>query len=359
MLGQGQGTEPMIPSNTVRDGDSDATAQRLLDIVNGSWMAQATYVAAYLRIPDLVAAGPKSTEELARAVGAHAPSLRRLLRALVTIDILREHDDGAYALTPMGSWLRADVDHSLHSWTLYWGGPQWPIWGNLLHSVMTGESARKLASGGGEFDRLETDAEAAALFNRAMVELTRLESRNIARAVDFAGGQRIVDVGGGYGALLAEILRAHPDARGVLYDRPHAIESARRLMEAAAVAARCEFVAGDFFASIPAGADVYLLKSVIHDWNDERSSRILANCASAMHAQARLLLVERIVPPRLDASAAHRALVRADLNMLVGLGGRERTEEEYRALLNGAELRLQAVWPAGKAFSVIEAIRSR
>ena len=340
-------------------GDSSATARQLLDVVNGSWMSQAAYVAAHLGIPDLLGDGAKSSEELARATGAHPPSLRRLMRALVTIGICREHRDGSYELTPMGSLLRADVVDSLRSWTLYWGGSQWSIWGNLLHSVMTGENSTKLITGIEAFDRLEADPEAAAVFNRAMVELTRLDSATVVRAYDFSAMKRIVDVGGGYGELLAAILRANPAARGVLFDRPHAIENGRRNLATAAVADRCEFVAGDFFDSIPGGADAYVLKSVIHDWDDERSKVILQNCGRAMHEHARLLLVERIVPLQLAASAAHRAIARGDLNMLVGLGGQERREDEYRALLSATGLQVKAVLPAGPTFSIIEAIRSR
>ena len=340
-------------------GDSSATARQLLDIVNGSWMSQAAYVAAHLAIPDQLGDGAKSSEELARATGAHPPSLRRLMRALVTIGLCREQRDGSYELTPMGSLLRADVVDSLRSWTLYWGGPQWSIWGNLLHSVMTGENATKLITGIEAFDRLEADPEAAAVFNRAMVELTRLDSATVARAYDFSAMKRIVDVGGGYGELLAAILRANPATRGVLFDRPHAIENGKRHLATAEVTDRCEFVEGDFFDSIPGGADAYVLKSVIHDWNDERSKLILQNCGRAMHEHARLLLVERIVPLQLAASAAHRAIARGDLNMLVGLGGQERREDEYRALLSATGLQVKAVLPAGPTFSIIEAIRSR
>ena len=174
----------------------------------------------------------------------------------------------------------------------------------------------------------------------------------------FRASERIVDVGGGFGELLAAILRANPDTRGVLFDRPHALEGARALMEAARVADRCECVPGDFFEAIPGGADVYLLKSVIHDWNDERGGAILRNCRRAMEGRARLLLVERIVPQQLGASAAHRSIARGDLNMLVGLGGRERTEDEYRVLLDAAGLQVKTVVSAGRTFGVIEAMRA-
>jgi hypothetical protein len=345
----------MVQRNATSTKNSSARARQLLDIVTSSWVSQAAYVAAYLGIPDLLTDRAKSSEELARATGTHSPSLHRLMRALVTIEICREQPDGLYELTPMGAFLRADVADSLRSWTLYWGGPLWSIWGNLLRSVMTGETARKLATGSAGFDRLEADPEAAAVFNRAMVELTRLDAATVVRACDFSGVKRIVDVGGGYGALLAAILQANPAARGVLFDRPHAIENRGLHMEAVGVADRCEFVAGNFFESIPSGADAYVLKSVIHDWNDERSKVILQNCRRAMHERAKLVLVERIVPLRLQASAAHKAIARSDLNMLVGLGGQERTEDEYRSLLSVTGFEVKAVLRAGPTFSVIEA----
>jgi SAM-dependent methyltransferase len=300
-----------------------------------------------------------SSEELARATEAHAPSVHRLMRSLVTIEICRQLDDGSYELTPTGALLRADVADSLRSWTIYWGGSQWSIWGNLLRSVKTGESAREKGTGRDPFSRLEADPQAASVFNKAMVELTRLDSASVTRAYDFSGMKRVVDVGGGYGELLAAILAANTDLRGVLFDRPHAVENGRRHLEAAAVADRCEFVAGDFFESIPGDADAYVLKSVIHDWNDERSEVILRNCSAAMHPRAKLLLVERIVPLHLQASAAHRAIARADLNMLVGLGGQERTEDEYRSLLSATGFQLRGVLPAGPVFSILEAVPSR
>jgi orsellinic acid C2-O-methyltransferase len=344
--------EPEPPSGT----DPTSTARRLLELVNGSWTTQATYVAASLGIPDLLATGARSGEELARATGAHPPSLHRLLRALVSIGICEELDAGTWALTPMGSLLRADTPDSLRAWTLHWGGTQWSVWGNLLHSVKTGESAREIATGADGFDRLDADPEAAAVFNRAMGELTRLDAAAIVRACDFSQTQRIVDVGGGHGELLAAILLAHPAARGVLFERPHVLENGRRHLESAGVADRCEFRPGDFFQSIPAGGDAYVLKSVIHDWNDERGETILRTCRRAMDAHARLLLVERIVPPRLEVSAAHRAIARGDLNMLVSWGSRERTEAEFRTLLGAAGFDVTAVVPAGPTFGVIDAV---
>ena len=174
------------PDTASASDDGAGRARRLLEIVNGSWMTQVTYVAAFLGIPDLLAARPKSSEELARATGAHAPSLHRLMRSLMTIDLCRQLDDGSYELTPTGALLRTDVANSLRSWTIYSGGSLWSVWGNLLHSVMTGEAARTSATGSDLFGHLEADPQAAAIFNQAMVELTRLDAAAIVRAYSFS-----------------------------------------------------------------------------------------------------------------------------------------------------------------------------
>ena len=349
----------MAQREAVEIKEARANARQLLEMVNSSWTTQAIYVAAYLRIPDLLANKARSAPELARATGAHAPALHRLMRAMVTIGICREHGDDAYELTALGSLLRDDVADSLRSWTLHCGGTMWSVWGNLLHSINTGESARKLATGSEGFDQLDVDPESAANFNRAMVELTRLDAAAIAGACDFSGTTTVMDVGGGYGELLASILEAHPALHGVVFDRPHAMANGRRKMALARLAHRCDFVEGDFFASVPGGADAYVLKSVIHDWNDERSRLILRNCHRAMHGEAKLLLIERMVPIRLEASAVHRAIARSDLNMLVGLGSMERTEAEYRSLLGATDFQVVSVKSAGPTFGIIEAKRSR
>lgn len=336
--------------------ESDSPAQRLLDIVTASWMTQAAYVAAELHLADILAEGPRTSDDLAAATGTHAPSLRRLLRALTTIGICRERRDGSFEITPMGALLGTDAPGSLRSWTIWWGAHLWPVWGRLLYSIRTGRSARKLLTGTDGFEHLQRDPEMAAVFNRALVELTHLACQGVVRTYDFSGLKRIVDVGGGYGELLAAILRANPAASGVLFDLPHALEGGRRHIEEAGLAGRCEFVAGDFFESVPAGGDAYVLKSVIHDWNDERGLLILRNCRRALAGGARLVLVERVLPDRLDTSTDHRAVVRSDLHMLVALAAKERTESEFRALLESAGFRVSRVLPIGATFSVIEAL---
>jgi SAM-dependent methyltransferase len=334
--------------------DRSSLAGDLLGIVTASWMSQAVYVAARLGVPDLLAEGSRTSEEIAAASGAHAPSLQRLLRALTTIGICRE-SAGAFEITPMGSLLRTDAPDSVRSWTIFWGEYLWPIWGHLLYSVETGESARTLLLGTRGFEHLERDPEAEAVFHQAMVELTRLISRDVVRAYDFSGLTRIVDVGGGYGELLAAILEKNPGAVGVLFDQAHAIEGGRRRLEAAGLESRCEFVAGDFFDAVPSGADAYILKSVLHDWNDESCRTILDRCRRAMDSSGKLLLVERVVPEPLEPSADHQAVARSDLLMLVALAGQERTEAQFRDLLDAAGFRMARAVPVGSTFCVLEA----
>ena len=337
--------------------DSATIATQFAGMVTGGWMSQAVYVAAELRIADILADGEKSSEELARTTGVHAPSLHRLLRTLVTFEILRERADGAFELMPMGTFLRSDVDHSLRSFAILCGKRLSRDWVGLLDSVKTGESASKLA-GRSFFEDLERDPQEAAVFNQAMFELTRLAADSVAQAYDFSGMKRIVDVGGGYGQLLAAILKANPAVHGVVFDLPHATEKGRLYFQQIGLTDRCEFVPGSFFESVPSGGDAYVLKSVIHNWNDERARVILQRCSEAMAGRGKLILVERIVPQRVQPSAAHRAITLMDLNMLVVLGARERMEDEYRALLSSAGLRLTRIIAAVLNFSIIEATPS-
>jgi hypothetical protein len=232
----------------------------------------------------------------------------------------------------------------------------WPVWGKLLHSVRTGESARKLVGGAEGFTEFEHDERAALIFNRAMAELTSLVAAEVVRRYRFDEIRRIVDVGGGYGALLAAVLKGQPSAQGVLLDLPHAIEGARSHLAAAGLAERCEFIAGNFFESVPAGADAYLLKAVLHDWDDERGFLILRNCRSAIPRHGRLLIIERVVPARFEACWLHHAIARMDLTMLVGFAGKERTETEFRQLLAASGFELTQVTATSLDYAVIEAV---
>lgn len=333
------------------------TASAIIAMIQRGAMAQMVCVAAELRIADFLAGGPKHVDELARATKSHAPSLHRLLRALASLDLCDEREDGSFALSPGGSPLVSGAPNTLRSWLLWFGRYHWPVWGKLLHSVKTGESARKLATGTDGFaGLLERDPEAAALFNETMEQLTRLVAGEMVRAYDFTGMRRIVDVGGGHGVLIATILQAYPAMTGVVFDLPHAIAGARTQMEKAGLLGRCDLVAGSFFESIPAGADAYLLKNIVHDWNDERSQIILQNCRRAIPTDGKLLLIERIMPARLQATSAHRAMAYADLAMLVGPGGRQRTEVEFRKLLDASGFALTRIISTTLDYQNLEAV---
>jgi SAM-dependent methyltransferase len=293
---------------------------------------------------------------VAEKAGTHADATARLLRALVVLGLVQQRDDGQLELTQLGRCLTSDAPDSVRSWALLWGGPMmWEPWGRLADCVRTGEMAPKLLHGvESPFELMEEHPEDEQHFNRSMLELTRGVAAVLPAFYDFAGAKLVVDVGGGFGALLPPLLHAKPELRGLVYDLPRCAEGARRLMAAEGLAGRCEFSGGDFFESVPAGGDVYLLKSVIHDWDDARSRTILECCRAALRPGARLLVLEWIVPERVGPGDV--GIVGTDLNMLVMVGGRERTEAEYRALLASAGLRVTRVIPTPAAMSLIEAV---
>jgi len=331
-------------------------AERFQSILTGSWKTQVLHVAAELRLADLLAAGPRTSAELAAAVDAHPHAMHRLLRAMSALELCVEQGDGRFALAPLGTLLQEDSPNSLRAWTIWWGHHLWPVWGNLLYSVKTGKSARTLLLGTEGFEHLQRDPEAAAVFYRVTIELTRATAQLVVQAYDFSGLRKIVDVGGGCGEMLAYVLRANPAATGILFDLPQAVAGATEHFQEThrALAQRCTFVSGDFFESVPAGADAYILKSVIHDWNNERGAAILVNVRKAMGEHARLLLIEPVLPERSEAGALQATLSQHDLTMLVALGAQERTEREFTSLLSGAGLRIARIVPAGPVYSIIE-----
>ena len=330
-------------------------AFRLLGLVNSHWMAATIFAAADLGIADLLVEGPRSSRELADMIGAHEPFLRRLLVALSTLDVCEARDDDTFALGPLGEVLRSDSPVSVRSWALYSGGDMWSIWGHLAEAVRTGRSGREIESGHRGFEFTDANPDSARRFHQGMVELTRLTTPGIVAAYPFSGCRRVVDVGGGYGELLTAILGAHPSLTGILFDTPNLIDEARAHVARTGVGDRCELVGGSFFESVPAGEDLYMLKSVIHDWDDERSREILRTCTESMRDDSRLLVIERIRPVQIDNSPASQGVAAADLTMLVALAAQERTESEFRDLLASAGLHVQAVIPTAGVFSVIEA----
>lgn len=338
------------------NADDFELTERFQSILTGSWKTQALCAAAELRLADFLADGPRTSAQLAFSTGADPDALHRLLRALSTIEICAEREDGRFELRPLGTKLREESPDSLRAWTIWWGRYLWPVWGNLLHSVKTGKSARKLLFGTDGFAHLDKDPEAASLFYRVTVELTRETAELVTQAYDFSAQRQIVDIGGGYGELLAHVLRKNPHASGVLFDLPRAVEGARINFETnyPDLMERCTFVTGDFFEAVPPGADTYLLKSVIHDWDAERSARILTCCRRAMQQDSRLLVIEPILSRQSETSPRQETLSRHDLTMLVALGAQERTESEFSDILAAADLRISRIVTAGPIFSVIE-----
>ncbi len=326
-----------IPQPVAAPG-ADLRAQALA-LINASWTTQAISAAVQVGLPDGLSDGPQSVLALAQRTSCHAASLMRLLRALASVGIVVQAEDGRFALTELGTLLRPDARGSLAAWAEFCGTYSWTAWSQLADCVRSGMSVRKRAGRAGGFQHLDEDDKAASLFNCAMANLTGSVAATFVDAVDLVGVQSIVDVGGGFGELLAAVLRAHPMMRGVLFDMAHATQAVSVRLHEAGVAERCEVVTGSFFDAVPAGADAYLLKSILHDWDDEHCSLILAQCARAMRPNARLMIVERMMPEHFLVSASDQAIARSDLNMLVGPGGCERTHGQYRSLLKAAGLR--------------------
>jgi hypothetical protein len=329
---------------------------RLSRMIMGAWVPQAIYTVTALGLPDELGTARKGSGELAKAVGAPERNVHRLLRAMVALELCGEPEPGVFELTPMGAYLRSEAKDSMRNWALLWGHETiWSGWGRLLDCARTGEIAPKLIAGKGPFEWLSEDPAGLEIFNRSMAELTARAARAVAQAYDFDGISKIVDVGGGYGALLREILSKYPETSGAILDLPYCREGAAKLLAEAGLTGRCEFVPGDFFESVPPGADAYSIKSVIHDWDDERSVFILTNIRRAMSGTSRLLLVEPILPDRIGSSALDAMMIGSDLNMMLMTGGCERTETDYRRLLESAGLHLVRVVPTPSAMSVMEA----
>ena len=330
----------------------------VLAMINGAWMCQAIALACRLDLPDRLAVAPQPVDRLAAETQVHAASLRRLLRALVSLGIAEELGDGNFALAPAGHHLRRDASASLRGWALLGGARVWDLWSDLAEGIRTGKSVRQRRRGLADYSELDRDRELAELFNRGMISVSQPVATALAKAVDFGEARLIVDVGGGAGHLLATLLKAWPQARGVVFDLAHASSIADETLRTAGVADRAHFACGSFFDAVPEGADAYVLKSVLHNWPDEPALRIVQSVSRAMGSDARVYLVERVMPERVSTSAADREAVRADLQMLLGCDGCERTEAQYRALLAAAGLRLQRRVALANDFFALEATRS-
>ncbi|MGC0313988.1 methyltransferase [Kitasatospora acidiphila] len=326
---------------------------QMLGIVANYWVSRAVYAGTALGLPDLVAAGPKTAAELAELTGSEPRSLSRLLRALTGVGLFRTDEQGRYATTPLGDTVRSDVPGSLGSLVqLELGDAHHAAWGRLVDSVRLGEPGFDKAVGRDIWQHFEATPELNAHLGRAMTGGTAMVADAVLAAYDFAPFGSIVDVGGGEGAFLAAILTAHPGARGTVLDLPGAVANGRPKVEAAGLADRLELVAGSFFEKVPGGADLYTMKWVLHDWDDQACIEILKTTRRAMPEGARLLVVDTVVPDGDDFSLSKIL----DLNMMVLSGGQERTAEEFRALLAAAGFTLTRIVPTASPSSVVEAV---
>jgi hypothetical protein len=324
----------------------------LLRLVSGYQLSQALHVAARLDIADRLAAGARSSDELAAETETHADALYRLLRALAAAGVLRELDDRRFELTEFGEGLRSDVPGSVHGWALMIGRPMhWNTWSSLVESVRTGENTFRLVHGTDVWSYRAQRPEEEAIFDGAMTSVTGLLDAALLDAYNFARFRSVVDVAGGRGALLASILARHETIRGVLFDQPAVVANAGALLDG--FGERCSVVGGSFFESVPSGADAYLLKAILHDWEDAECVAILRVIRQAMPDDAVVLALERDLGGPNDNPPAKFS----DLNMLVNPGGRERSEEEYATLFATAGLRYVGATPSAAGFSVFEASR--
>lgn len=326
----------------------------MVEIINAYQVSQAIYVAAQLGIADLLKTQPKSSEELAQQTGTDQQSLYRLLRSLASYGIFAEDEQRRFSLTPLAATLQTDSPESVRAWAIMSGEKwHWNLWGNLIESVKTGKTAVEYTCDKPNiFEYFVENPQAGKNFDAAMTNLASLNNSAIATGYDFSGISKLVDIGGGYGSHLTTILKTYPSVQGVLFDQPSVIAGAKEFIQENGLANRCELVAGDFFESVPSGGDAYLLKTVIHDWDEPQAIAILKNCRRAMPEHSKLLLVEAVIPPG-NTPYFGKLL---DLEMLTTSGGRERTEAEYSTLFNAAGFKLTKVFATASPWKVIEGI---
>ena len=338
------------PANKQTSPPPEAAVQ-MLQIISGFWVSRAVYVIAKLGIPDVLKSGPKTSEELASATNVHAPSLFRLLRALASVGVITSEGE-RFAQTPLSETLVTDAPGSLRWFAVSeLGQEHYPAWGNLMYSIKTGEIGFDNFFGMDVWKYFQQNPEDAAVFNDSMSGMTAAANDAIMSLYDFSSFAKIVDVGGGHGGLMTSILKQNPEAKGVLFDSPQVIEGSLSRIEAAGLGERCETVGGDFFNAVPPGGDAYIMKWIIHDWDDQKAITILRNCRNQMQSNGKLILVDCVVP---ESDEPHFSKF-IDLNMLVMTGGKERTQKEFEKLLTEAGFKLLRVIPTELPFSIVEA----
>lgn len=330
-------------------------AAQMMQMAMGFIVSQAISVAAKLYLADHLSKGAKTLSELAEITGTHEPSLYRLLRALTSVGVFQRDADGRYANSPLSEVLRSDVPESMRAAAhMICDREHWQPHGNMLQSVKTGEIAFEYTFGMPVFPYFAQNPAAAEVFDNAMTSFSRGISNAVAATYDFSEAEIIADIGGGHGLVLSTVLKAAPQAKGILFDQPQVIEGADAVLQAEGAADRIEKLSGDFFKEIPVEADIYLMKFIIHDWNDEQAHTILTNLARSAKPGAKILLIETLVEED-DAVPSMSKVM--DLNMLVMTGGKERTEKEYAALFEKTGFKLTRVIPTPSPTQIIEAVK--
>ena len=328
---------------TARDPSTE-----LMQMINGYQVSQALHVAATLGVADQLKDGPKPYDVVAQTCGAHPASLYRLLRALAAVGVFYETNKKEFSLTPLGACLTSDAPGSRRDYARWIGtSGQWKSWGNLLHCIKSGESASEYTHGKDAWTYRKQHPEEHAIFNDAMTGNSRSEGQAVLEAYDFSRFSCVVDIGGGQGLLLKEILHACPSARGVLFDQPHVIASAERVP--AELGQRCQLVAGNFFEGVPRNGDAYLMKAILHDWDDGKSIEILRACRRAMTSKAILIIIERVVGSPNESPDSKFS----DLNMMVQYAALERTRQEFHDLLKRGGFELAEVILTRSPMSII------
>ena len=320
--------------------------------------SQAVNVATKFGIPDILGHAAMTAVEIAQATGAQAHMMRRLLRALAAFDVVKDLGTGKFQLTPVGQCLRSDASNSVRPLVAMFGSESfWKTFASLTDCIKTGRNAYQILYDlDCSFAYYEKHPDIAQIFDDAMSTVSAFTGPATAEAYDFARVKHIIDIGGGHGRFIASVLKAHPHLRGTLFDLPRVVEGAPTLLAKEGVADRCEVVGGDMFNSVPTGGDIYLLCQVIHDWDYEHARKILHACRLAMAPAAKLVILDRVMPERIEPNPLVQANVLLDLRMLVGTcGGLERTADEFAALLRAAAFRLERIIPSRMPASLVEA----
>jgi hypothetical protein len=346
----------MGEANQTNAADLSPTAT-MFELIDGFRVSRTIYIAAKLGIADFLKEEPRTSKQLAHSTGTHAPSLYRVLRALASIGVLFGDDEKGFTLTPLGNTLRSDTPGSLGAWaTLVLGDEIYRAWGDLMHSVETGESAFRHAFGFNRYDYVAGHLEHAKIFNQAMANLTEFYNTTVRDCYSFSGIGKVVDVGGGDGSLVIALLQANSGMQGIVFDLLQVAERAKHRISAAALENRCEVISGDHFVSVPSGGDIYILSRCVNSFDNDHAIHLLKNCRAVMSKKAKLLVIERLLGSRTEGSVVAQSPFMSDLHMMVLHTGRERTEAEHRGILEAASFRVMRVVPTRSEMSIIECV---